>query len=161
MKIPDIFKPDDVEEKTNSLLKPSLKRIELEELILKEDSGFSNFVSQGILPAKYYFQLDESKMDRTAYANYGSAVIDIIKFKDKEYLIKNIDKVKRIAREHNSERLVQNLFALIKNEYLIFIYAESKNPEDYALGEDLDFKTQAVNFYNQRFGFEEVKDENP
>lgn len=160
MKIPNIFKPDDVEDKTNSLLNQP-ETIELEDLILKDDSGFFNFVSQGDLPAKYYPSLDESKIDEAVYVNYGSPLqatgilaVDIIKFRDKEYLVKNMDKVKVIIAENNSGKY--DLHPLIKNEYVILIYAESKKPENYSSWEE-DPKTKIISFYKQKFGFKEVE----
>ncbi|MDP2907368.1 MAG: hypothetical protein Q8O03_05500 [Nanoarchaeota archaeon] len=157
MKVPKTFIPEyDVEDKTNSLLNPP-KKIELEELILVEDSGVPHFISQEDLPIDNYKDFDPSKIEKAIYVDYGSPVIDIIKFRDKNYLAKNTDKVKSLVEKHNSEKLTQNLFALIKDEYVIFLYAESKNPGNYASQEVADFKTKAINFYKENFGFEEVE----
>ncbi len=157
MKVPDIFKPDDVEDKTNSLLNQP-KKIELEELILIEDSGVPHFISQEDLPIDNYKDFDPSKIEKAIYVDYGSPVIDIIKFKDKEYLTNNVDKVKGIVKEHKHNKIItNNLFALVKDEYVIFLYTESKNPGNYASWEDTEFKTKAVNFYKENFGFEEVE----
>jgi len=157
MKVPKTFIPEyDVEDKTNSLLNQP-KKIELEELILIEDSGFSHFISQEDLPIDNYKDFDPSKIEKAIYVDYGSPVINIIKFKDKGYLANNIDKVKGIVKEHNNKIITNNLFALVKDEYVIFLYAESKNPRNYASWENADFKTKAVNFYKENFGFEEVE----
>jgi hypothetical protein len=157
MKVPKTFIPEyDVEDKTNSLLNQP-KKIELEELILVEDSEGPHFISQEDLPIDNYKDFDPSKIEKAIYIDYGSPIIDIIKFKDKGYLANNIDKVKGIVKEHNSKALSNNLFALVKDEYVIFLYAESKNPGNYASQEDADFKTKTVNFYKENFGFKEVE----
>jgi len=157
MKVPDGFIPDEnLENATEVLLNPPY--IGLEDLVLKEEDGFPDFINYGDLPQEYYPELDESKIEKAIYSNYTNSVIDMIKFRDKEYLSKNLKNVKQLFDEYNIESANRyDLCFLRKDEYALIIYSKSKDHANYSSKSDANFKEKAVNIYMQRFGFEEVK----
>ena len=160
MKLPETFIPSQgIKEKTDDLL-ATPKTIELEELILQGDSEFK-LISKCDIQIDTNLsdssKLDGSKVDKSICANYGIPLIGIIKFTSKRYLNENRDQVSSLIGEYNHQ-LNQNISTLIKDEYLIFLCAEPKNQD---LPEYLKFKSEAIRFYKERFGFEEVKNETP
>jgi len=148
MKIPNLFIPGkDLENATNTLLnQPETSDININSLILDDNSGFPIPICNEKLGAGFYPILDESEIEKKVLVIYQRHMLHILKFDNEKCLSDSIKNIKEFVKNYNS-RPSNDLCAIIKDEYAIFMYIGTKD----------GFKAKAVDFYKQRFGFEEIK----
>jgi len=150
MKVPNVFLPEkNLENATESLKNKRERRIKsLKELILDENADFPEFIyyeALGIKESHTYRLLRESDISDGVFIDYGDPCVSIIEFKNKNLLIENIGVIRSIVKEFNDNKDISHkAYALLKEEYAVFVYADLKDP----------IKTRLVNAY-KRIGFKE------
>jgi len=154
MKVPNVFLPEKNLESAAELLKHTKNKNinSLNELILNEDANFPEFIyyeKLGIKESHTYRLLRESDISDGVFVDYGDPCVSIIEFKNKNFLIENIGVIRSIVKEFNDNKDISHKsYALLKEKYAIFVYADLKDP----------IRNRLVNAY-KRIGFKEPRGE--
>lgn len=133
MKVPNVFLPEKDLESAIELLKCTKKRNikSLNELILNEDANFPEFIyyeKLGMKESHIYRLLRESDISKGVFVDYGDPCVSIIEFKNKDLLVENIGVIRSIMKEFNDNNISRKVYALLKEKYAIFVYANLKDP---------------------------------
>lgn len=145
MKIPKTFMPErDLNEKIALLEREKEAKIgNLKELILGEDSGFSNVTASMIQYPERNYSFYPSVTD-SVYVNYESSVVCIFEFENKDKLEDNIPSMIEDATKFNARSGSSKNYVITKDEYALFIYG------------DYPARTKLTKAYKERFEFEDV-----
>lgn len=159
MDVPKGFKPkkDKLEELESPDWKLKKKDWSLKDLILTTE--FPSISHHYITTSLFYQMYDPLKSEdipewfSIICGAWSTAKVDIFRFKDDVLLKKNI---KNIAEVLNRQRdTYNNVDALVKEEYAIFIWTPAKGTQDYA--PDPFIRDGVLKHYKKKFGFKEVK----
>lgn len=152
MKIPKIFLPEkDLEEKIIDLKSYKKNKIKsLNDLVLWQDSDEfmgCNSLSDSDFET-YYSLLDPESIEEKVEAKYDDITIHALKFVDQNLLKENAKTIRDILSLFNKKNHYSQGNAVIKDEYVIFLYT--------FLGDSTN-RMRFVNAYKKKFGFRELK----